>query len=467
MKDIDPIEQPKLVAIDKWKNSERICEVSLNRITQLLDFVHTSYGSIYSKLHLNFGKFSKTKKFAFLLPYLQILPIMFHYSTNPNEYTHPLLLLMICNNVQIAVSASIVFELLLISFPTYSAFFINELVQIVKKGNQLNSAQLYRIYYVFYHCLNISKFDLENSLDLIHEFADYIAFNCLCSEYPETRLLSLEIMKASTFYQEKEETTLKYFIDNNSKTITEKAFISLLSEFSTDSISVDRFPMISFTEALTSPFFLLWKFYFYSLTNEMINDENQLLLAISVRESFIDHIQTMNNFLDGDNYYNSMKLLFLFASSTKNFPITINSNSLQKNWISQAVSINQMIESYIQSLTSTKLDTSSVCFLSFDFSSLHSNSISNAISAFLELEHNDTSLEIFATFLHHISVQQFFDAELNKMTTDGQINQIFSLFDARIPALSLNLTSLFNTTETISRRHSNCSNSSTNSKRNS
>lgn len=467
LNNIDPIEQLNLAVVDKLKNSEHSCEDSLNQITKKFNFTHTSYGSIYQKLHINFGKFSKTKKLSFLLPFLQILPIMFHYSMNPNEYTQPLLTLILCNDVQIAVSASIVYELLLISFPNYSAFFINELVQLVKKQKKLKSTQLHRICFVFYHCLNISKNSLESSLDLIQEFSDYIAFNGLCSEHPETRLLSLEIMKSSTIFQQNKENTLKHFIEKNSNKIIQKAFISLLSEFSTDPVSVDQFPMISFMEALESPFILLWRFYFCALTSELINDENEAELVISVRESFIEHVNSMDDFIDNksDIYFNSMKLLFLFSSSTNSFPIS-NNALLQKTWMSQTDEINQMIESYILSLISKKLENVCVFLLSFDFSSLHSDSLSDAISVFLEIEHNDTSLAILATFFHHISVQPFFETELQKMTINGQIIQLFTLLDSRLPIIAMNLTSVLNTSQLTS-PNSNSKRSSKGSKRSS
>lgn len=426
---VNPLENPKLKIIDRFKNSEKVCEDSLNQIREKIDPIHSSYGQLMEKVNLNFGKNTKTKHNVFLLPFLQTLPILFHFSNNPNEYTKPLLLLMICDDVQIALLASLVFELLLIGFPNYSAFFINELVQLVKNEGDLQSPQLYRIYLVYLHSINLSKSHLSNSSDLIQEFSDYIVFNGFCSQYPETRLLAYEILQSSfEFYQNKQK-TLKKFLEKKSDIISQKAFVSLISEYSMIKVSCSEFQSISFVDAVGSPFFLLWKFYFRSMSNELIYNSETLPLVISARDSFIDHVNitkgSISDFYEYDVQLNSMKLLFLFLSSTSN--ISVNLANLRKTWLKQQLVINEMIECFIASLS--QLAINDLYHLTFDFASLHPDSIPNSLTVFLSIPHNNCLLTVLATLLRRISVQSYFESQLNEMINNQQITTLLSLFD--------------------------------------
>ncbi|OHT12319.1 hypothetical protein TRFO_17903 [Tritrichomonas foetus] len=478
LKNINPIESPPLNFIDELKKSERICEDSLNLWMKELDALHSGNGDIYERLHLTFGKYGKSRNDAFLFPFLQILPILFHYSTNPNEYTQPLLLLIICNDARIASAAAIVFELLLVGFPSFSAFFINELVQMVRINKKLSAPQIHRIILVYLHCIKISKNFINNSLDLIQEFSDFIALVGLCSQYPETRLLSFSIMKKASSLQNNNEDTLKYFIISHSNVIVKKSFCSILSEFSTHKLSRNQLPVLSFRQAVSSSFILIWRFYFSTLIEELLKGpQGMTSLLISVRESFIHQIQNISDFIQNDIYFNSIKLSFLFESST---PLPQIAPLQRKQWSVQATEIEQMINSYIlaysnidcniDSIPDNRSDTSNskksdrhndkhvdkhinkyieekiepkkyfdsevIRLLSQVFSKTHFDSLPSMINKLFEIENSQALLMILSTTLRHISSKSLYNENVHQMISEQQVTYIFSLFDRILPTIS-------------------------------
>jgi len=440
---IMPTRSKNKIIID---NSTRSCEGLLKQWIGGFDTLHQSYGDILSTEEYKFIEFSEMK-ISIDLAVVPMIPLLIAFTNNLKDFTYSLLHLMSSLDPYVSALSAVMYQALFLSFPKDSYELLVILGNHIKHITTKSIGQMHSLFETYSHCLTLSLNQIKDNVHEIILLSDFVSFCSLCSPFPETHLVSYDILDTTAILKQHcingPINSLYNIINEKASAIELKMVVTILSEYSTwneSTCPVHKVPSISFKMAAFSRYPLLWRFALVELSSELVHSP-LIELVLTLQTAFLDasSIVQYPTFYILDCFDLSFFTnVFAFLLSSPSSPPSSTSIQSRKNWIKNSESITGFLNIAAHSVI--RLKKSMLCVFSFVFSSIHIGSLSNAISSFLsllsspdiKLGKKEGSLAVFATMLRHFAMHTSFDDYIVKMISSGQIFEIFSIFDSTL-----------------------------------
>lgn len=440
---------PRLNKLELEK-SENICREILKQWENTFETPYDYFGDVFDSFHLpliDSTEFTFSKDICLV----SLIPIVFHFSDDYTDISSILINMILSDCVSVAVAASVVYEILCISFHKDSNYLLNELYNKIKTIHLYSASQMHQLLLTFLNCLKCSTQFLGSSIVQIKDIVGCIALH---SPYPETRLIGLDIIRNSPVLSHIASdpksyvgSTFKDFLDKNKSVIELKTMVSVLSSYSSlteDNVPSYKLPTIQLRMICLSPFLLIWKFSLIEISKALQNYSKLAKFVISFRSILIENanffVDNYKTFIQTVGYnelnYFSNTYLFLVSTLTSYLPGLPKEN--QTEWIKQNAIINKYINGLIRSCF--KMKSEILPLFSFVFQSVHPTNVTPLVEKFiLMLEGNelnvgqkDKLLELMSLVLRKFSMQSGFNDYLGNMIQSRLIDQIFRVCDQRI-----------------------------------
>ncbi|EAY00768.1 hypothetical protein TVAG_096790 [Trichomonas vaginalis G3] len=417
------------------------------------------FGSFYSVFHLPMIETLPVSSYTRSeVLYLKFMPIVIYYSNSIDEYVNYIIDLILSDIPEISSCASITFEMLFFALPSSAELFITALSQAITLISDKSCVGIHQLILTFLHCIQSSGNIFKSNASTILYMCDLVSLIALCSPFPETRQIGLEIVDSSemllNFIIEtggKGESCLFAFLQDNYAQIEQQIMITVISSFSSinaENCPIHRIPSIPLRSAALSPYLILWKFSLKEIETQMIYHNmtpNILFIRRALLSSF-EFINTTNGALDYLNNENAAELhhfsnLFGFLLSTADTMPSISDMFQRKKWSEQI----SLIENYFNTLMSCAMTMKAKALPAIFFLCItaHIVMLPNIFDLLFKALRNDDLknsrkdfvLILFSIVLRNFAVSCHFSEYIGKLMNTGTVSNIFKLFDQQLEIL--------------------------------
>lgn len=458
-KDFVAIRHPPRSRVEELTASEASTKDALVQWSNVFETPIEYFGSFYSRFHLPMiESISQTSYTRSEVLYLKFLPIVVYYSNSIDEYIDHIIDLILSDIPEISSIASITFELLFFALPSSAETFITALSQAITLITGKSCVGMHQLILTFLHCVQSSGNLFKAAASSVLYMCDLVSLIALCSPFPETRQIGLEIIDSSemllNFITEagnRGEGCLFSFLQENYTQIEQQIMITVISSFSSinaENCPIHRIPSIPLRSAALSPYLILWKFSLKEIATQMIY-HNMTPSILFIRRALLSSFEFINTFNDALDYLNSENAtelhyfsnLFGFLLSTADTMPSISDMFQRKKWTEQ---IN-LIEVYFNTLMTAAMTMKAKALPAIFFLCItaHIVMLPNIFDLFFKALRNDDLkssrkdfvLVLFSIVLRNFAVSHHFSEYIGKLMNSGTVTNIFKLFDQQLEIL--------------------------------
>ena len=416
------------------RESEDACKRSLDIWKEFFDIPHTTFGDVDENQHLNV-KWQYKKKGSWEIDGLKLVHFIMARKQDFGEITSDILDIVVDADVEMSLAACMTYETFIAAFPKSASLFLNAIGLYCKNNFSLSQSCVHRIALLYSHCLDMCKDILRDRVRTFLDSSVFVAFCALCSPYPETRQLGVEIFDVTDSMSKATNqrcVSFNGFLKTRSASIEQRVAVKFLSQYSATTVTkspLHRIPAIRVQNALLSPFSTIWRFFLVAIFEEIVQAPAATFIP-AIRTNFLEQVTKK---LAGEkstfNELETNKLLLLMTTASGS-PSHVEGDE-KKVWLSQIAKINILIDNLIQTQYCSPA-------FSFVFASVHLGSLSRLIEIFVKLLTTESvvdeqALGVLASILRYVSMQVEFNDYVGQMMTSGQIKRIFDVYDRLLP----------------------------------
>lgn len=446
-----PIRKVKKMYEDDLANAKETTKTSLgiwkNHFETPIDY----FGAYNQKKSIKFKEMKATHTLTQEVQFCLLIPIILYHGKNFNYFVDTLLLLITHDSRNVSSIASIIFESLFLFFPSdINQSLFETLFQKISSLSNANCQSRHIFYIIFLHILqnNIQTFDREYLVKVL-SMADYVALQSLCSPFPETRMLSFDIIESSSFIvnileeQEIKELNLLRFIKNHSNIVESGLTLTIISSFSSvnqNNCITHNLPAIPLKAVALSPYIIIWKYMLKEIAETLLK-QHYYKFIIDFREIILKQLIFLHdrneaeifmreNSIDNLHYVSNL-ISFLFVTGT---PI-IEEINFKHKWREQKQQIVKLLELLTECVTF--IPDEAVHAITFVYMTINIDlfeDVTKIFFKFLDDQNKKTSrrdymLGLFSLVLRNFALSSKFSNYIGKFTHKNIISRIHKMFD--------------------------------------